>query len=114
MAHRYIIGGPDTGKSELAKQWAINAIHTGDAVCYFDPYGHDIDQLIQYIPKHRRNDVVIFDPTQFAIPLNPLDTEKIALMAGVFASSIKIASGYGGTRHRPYAVYSCHRTRKQF
>lgn len=97
MAHRYIIGQPNSGKSELAKQWTINAIHNGDAVCYFDPYGHDIDDLIQYIPKHRRKDVVIFDPTQFAIPLNPLETKKIALMAGVFASSIKIAAGYGGT-----------------
>lgn len=40
-----------------------------------DPHGDLIEELITHIPEHRKDDVIIFDPTDEAYPfcLNPLD-----------------------------------------
>jgi hypothetical protein len=76
------------------KQWIIDAIHDGFAVCYIDPHGHDTADLLQYIPAARRPSTIVFDPTRYSIPWNPLTAKNIPLTASVFAEAIKIAWGY--------------------
>jgi hypothetical protein len=93
-SHNHIVGGTGSGKSTLMKRWIIDAIRDGHAVCYIDPHGHDTDDILQYIPIKRRRDVVIFDPSQFATPWNPLQTENIPLAANTFLTSIKSAWQY--------------------
>lgn len=95
MAHRHIIGRSGSGKSTLAKQWAIHDIHKGHAVVYFDPHGTDTDELLQYIPAKRRKHTLIFDPTQYAIPWNPLASGNIPRAADTMATAIKYAFGFG-------------------
>lgn len=94
MAHRYIIGSPSTGKTTLLFNWLLSDIHAGHGACYFDFTGNDTDTLLPYIPHERRLDVVIFDPTQFSIPYNPLVTDTPTLTASTFVESIKAAWGY--------------------
>lgn len=91
MAHRHLIGRTGSGKTTLAKEWLIQDIHDGYGVCYFDPHGHDTDDILNYIPKKRRGDVIIFDPTQYAIPWNPLVSENVPLTADTFATGIRVA-----------------------
>ena len=94
--HNHIVGASGSGKSTWTKQNIIDDIHNGFAVCYVDPHGTDTDELLQYIPRKRRADVAIFDPSQFAIPWNPLETENIPLAANTFLTSIKAAWHYDG------------------
>lgn len=77
------------------KQWIIDAINDNHAVCYIDPHGHDTDDLLRYIPAKRRRHTIVFDPTRYSIPWNPLQTDNVPLTASVMAEAIKIAWGYG-------------------
>lgn len=94
MAHSHIVGKSGSGKSTLTKRNIIDAIRAGFAVCYLDIHGHDTDDLLQYIPIKRRKDVVIFDPSQFATPWNPLQTTNAPLAGNTFLTSVKAAWQY--------------------
>ncbi|MFS4438618.1 type IV secretory system conjugative DNA transfer family protein [Paracoccaceae bacterium GXU_MW_L88] len=83
------------GKSTLLKQDILEDITDGHGVLYIDPHGHDTDELLQYIPRKRRNDVILFDPTQYSIPFNPLAIGgETPFIASAFTDSIKDAWGY--------------------
>lgn len=97
IEHTYIIGQTGAGKSTLMKDMAVAAIHEGHGVFYMEPHGSDIDDLLPYIPYERRNDVVLFDPSDadFPIAWNPLEVDGyIALITSAFEGGIKDASGY--------------------
>lgn len=99
MAHHYVIGGSGTGKSSLIKRMILDDIYDGFAVCFIDPHGYDIDELIGHIPKDRIKDTILFDPTDptHYISWNPLqESENQPLTATVIADTIKDAWGYHG------------------
>ncbi|MBA4306976.1 MAG: hypothetical protein C0429_09605 [Sphingopyxis sp.] len=95
MAHTYLIGASGTGKSTLLKQYIREAIEAGHGVFYLDPHGHDTDELIQYIPKNRRQHTILFDPSrEEVVGFNPLfDHSPLAI--SVLMDAIKDAWGYG-------------------
>lgn len=99
--HLYIIGQTGMGKSVLQKTLAKQDIANGNGICVVDPHGDLIDDILEWIPPERTDDVVIFDPSDTARPmgLNLLeaknDDEKdfIALdamnmMIGLFGNEI--------------------------
>lgn len=94
--HTYILGQSGTGKTTLLKQYILDSISAGCGVFYFDPHGHDTDELLQYIPRSRRADVILFDPSREEIlGINPLhDTSNIPRSAAILADTIKEAWGY--------------------
>ena len=99
MAHEYIIGGSGTGKSSLLKHKILEDINAGFGVCFIDPHGHDIDELLGHIPKDRIKDTILFDPTDptHFISWNPLqESDNTPLTATVIADTIKDAWGYHG------------------
>ncbi|HRX64058.1 MAG TPA: TraM recognition domain-containing protein [Candidatus Absconditabacterales bacterium] len=59
--HHYCIGKSGTGKSVYLQTLARQDIWNGDGVCIIDPHGDLIEDLLQYIPKERAKDVVVFD-----------------------------------------------------
>lgn len=75
--HHYIIGQTGTGKSSFISYIARQDILRGDGVCVVDPHGDLIEDILQYIPKERAKDVIIFDPSQLERPmgLNLLEAE---------------------------------------
>lgn len=85
------------GKSTLLKQNIITAISKGHGVFYLDPHGHDTDELLHHIPKFRRNDVILFDPSrEEVVAFNPLeDIDNIPLAVSILLDTIKDAWGYG-------------------
>ncbi|MEJ6011419.1 type IV secretory system conjugative DNA transfer family protein [Novosphingobium aquae] len=97
MAHSYILGQSGVGKSTLLKQHIITAIAKGHGVFYLDPHGHDTDELLHYIPKARRNDVILFDPSrEEVVAFNPLeDITNVPLAVSILLDTIKDAWGYG-------------------
>ncbi len=60
--HFYVLGKTGVGKSTLFKNMIISDILAGDGVCYIDPHGQDVEDLLNYIPEHRIKDIVYFNP----------------------------------------------------
>ncbi|MBU0576055.1 type IV secretion system DNA-binding domain-containing protein [Patescibacteria group bacterium] len=60
--HMYVIGKTGTGKSTLLANMAINDLKQNEGMCVIDPHGDLIETILDYIPSHRINDVVYFNP----------------------------------------------------
>ena len=75
MRHFYMIGQTGTGKTTLLKNMIMQDINNGEGVCYIDPHGTDIEDVLNSIPEHRKEDVIYFDPSdsQWPIGLNMLE-----------------------------------------
>ena len=74
MQHIYVIGKSGTGKSTLLKNMAISDIERGNGLCVIDPHGDLSKDILQYIPEHRKDDLIYFDATNTNNPIafNPL------------------------------------------
>lgn len=60
--HHYIIGKSGTGKSSLLSYMIRQDIQNGEGIAVIDPHGDLIEDALNYIPKERVKDVIIFDP----------------------------------------------------
>ncbi|HRH26127.1 MAG TPA: TraM recognition domain-containing protein [Candidatus Paceibacterota bacterium] len=69
MRHMYVIGQTGTGKSTLIKNMAIQDIQNSDGVCFIDPHGVDIQDILASVPKERYDDVIYFDPSYTPRPM---------------------------------------------
>jgi len=63
------VGQTGTGKSVLLSNMAVHDIEAGKGICLIDPHGDLIDSILSVIPKHRYDDVIIFDPGDIERPL---------------------------------------------
>lgn len=75
LRHFYVIGQTGTGKTHIMKSMIIQDIVNGDGVCFIDPHGSDIQDILDHIPPERIDDVIYFDPayTERPMALNMLD-----------------------------------------
>jgi hypothetical protein len=64
LRHFYIIGQTGTGKTTLMKNMLAQDIVDGHGVCFIDPHGTDIADVLGSIPESRRDDVIYFDPAR--------------------------------------------------
>jgi hypothetical protein len=65
----YIIGKTGTGKTELLKDLIMQDIKAGRGVCFMDPHGDAIEDLLQLIPPERAEDVIYFRPSDYERPM---------------------------------------------
>jgi type IV secretory pathway TraG/TraD family ATPase VirD4 len=74
--HCYIIGKTGVGKTTLIENMVIQDIQNGRGVALVDPHGDPAENVINYIPNNRVNDIVNFDPsdTEFPVAFNVLET----------------------------------------
>lgn len=72
--HLYIIGKSGVGKSKLQELMIRQDIAYGHGVCAIDPHGEFIDDILDFIPESRIEDVCIIDPSDIEFPasFNPL------------------------------------------
>jgi hypothetical protein len=75
--HMYIIGRTGTGKTELMKNMTIQDIRNGEGLCIVDPHGDFVEDVLQYVPKERAEDVILFEPSDMERPfgLNMLEVK---------------------------------------
>jgi type IV secretory pathway TraG/TraD family ATPase VirD4 len=66
--HVYIIGKTGAGKSTLLKNMAVQDIKNGRGVAVIDPHGDLAEDLLNFIPKNRLNDVIYFNPADTRHP----------------------------------------------
>lgn len=96
--HLYVIGKTGTGKSTLLANMAINDLKNNEGLCVIDPHGDLVETLLNYIPSHRINDVVYFDPA------DPERTVKLNLFEGKNVEHRElIASGIVAVFQKLYA-----------
>ncbi|HEY1037432.1 MAG TPA: type IV secretory system conjugative DNA transfer family protein [Candidatus Paceibacterota bacterium] len=69
MRHFYAIGQTGTGKSTMLRNMIIQDIKNGDGVCFIDPHGSDVQDILAHIPKERYDDVIYFDPSHIDRPM---------------------------------------------
>lgn len=67
--HLYVIGQTGTGKTNFMKSMVHQDIMNGDGVCFIDPHGETVEELLALIPKERAQDVIYFNPGDVARPL---------------------------------------------
>jgi len=92
--HMYIVGQTGTGKSTLLMNMVIADLRAGHGVAVIDPHGQLIEEILQFVPRHRTNEVVYFNPSDAENPigLNVLearDEEEKQLVASSLISVFK-------------------------
>ncbi len=75
--HIYILGKTGMGKTTLLENMILADIYAGHGCCYIDPHGDTAEKIVDFIPPHRINDVVYFNPADVAYPMgfNILETD---------------------------------------
>ncbi|NCS98926.1 type IV secretory system conjugative DNA transfer family protein [Candidatus Parcubacteria bacterium] len=68
--HVYIIGKTGMGKSTILENMAAQDIQNNNGLCFIDPHGSAIDEIIQYVPKERVKDVLYFAPFDMENPIS--------------------------------------------
>ena len=69
LRHFYLIGQTGTGKSALLKNMVLQDIKSGAGVCFIDPHGTDVLDILSAIPPERMDDVIYFDPASVDRPM---------------------------------------------
>lgn len=72
--HMYIIGKSGVGKSKLLELMIRQDIAYGQGLCIIDPHGELIEDILNFIPEERIEDVCLIDPGDVEYPssFNPL------------------------------------------
>jgi len=69
LRHFYIIGQTGTGKTTLMMTMIRQDILSGEGVCYIDPHGTNIQEILGYVPPERYDDLIYFDPSYMPRPM---------------------------------------------
>lgn len=90
--HMLILGQTGVGKTTLIKTMARSDFENGHGVMIIDPHGDLSEELLALVPKHRKNDVVYFNPADSEhCPSFNLLAEKITKDNSVIVSAIILA-----------------------
>lgn len=67
--HMFIIGATGTGKTELLKSMIMQDIRAGKGICFMDPHGDAVEDILKMIPPERAEDVIYFRPSDTERPM---------------------------------------------
>lgn len=67
--HHYVIGKSWGGKSVFIGYLARQDMRNGDGICVIDPHGDLVEDVLDFTPKERAKDVVVFDPSDTERPM---------------------------------------------
>ncbi len=78
LRHLYVIGQTGSGKTGFLRTLIEQDIKNGNGVCFIDPHGNDILEVLATIPPERYEDVIYFDPANVDRPfgLNMLEYDQ--------------------------------------
>lgn len=72
--HVYMVGKSGVGKSKLLELLVRQDISYGQGLCFIDPHGDVIEEILKFVPEERIEDVVLVDPSdsEWPVSFNPL------------------------------------------
>lgn len=68
LRHLYVIGQTGTGKTGFLKTLIEQDLKAGNGLCFIDPHGNDILDVLAAVPPERYEDVIYFDPAEISRP----------------------------------------------
>ena len=68
--HMYLIGKTGVGKSTTLESMIYQDIQNGHGVAVIDPHGDLASKALDFIPSHRVNDTIYFDPGDSEYPIS--------------------------------------------
>lgn len=101
LSHTHVIGSIGMGKSTLLANMFIQDIELGGGAVMFDPHGDIIEDILLRIPEHRKNDVIILDPSDSDFPLGfnllhaETEAEKLVLSSDLVSAFRRYATSWG-------------------
>jgi len=75
--HVYIVGKTGMGKTAMLQNMAIQDIQRGNGVGFVDPHGEAAEELLDFVPSNRINDVVYVNPADLNYPIAFNVMEKV-------------------------------------
>ncbi len=111
LQHIHVLGKTGTGKSTFLKTMMIQDLHNGHGFGVIDPHGDLADEILDFVPKHRINDVVYFNPAdkEYPIGLNLLEHVEPArrpLVASGVVGAFKSIFGDSWGPRTEYILYA--------
>jgi len=67
--HVYLIGKTGMGKTTMLQNMIIGDIYAGNGVAIVDPHGDVAEDILDFIPDNRVNDVIYFNPADLEYPI---------------------------------------------
>jgi len=67
--HVYVIGKTGMGKTAMLQNMAIQDIQNGNGLGFVDPHGEAAEELLDFVPSSRINDVVYINPGDLDFPI---------------------------------------------
>ena len=67
--HLYVIGKTGMGKTQLLLNMAVQDIRAGRGLGFVDPHGEAAEELLDFVPSDRVNDVIYFNPADLDFPV---------------------------------------------
>ena len=67
--HFYLLGKTGAGKTTLFKNMFLSDVLAGEGACFIDPHGEVVEEILDYIPEHRKKDVIYFNPADVNNPI---------------------------------------------
>lgn len=101
LRHTHIIGSTGVGKSTLIANMLLEDAEKGNGCAIFDPHGDIIDDILLRIPEHRKDDVILIDPSDLNFPIGfnllqaTTETEKIILSSDLVSAFKRHATVWG-------------------
>ena len=105
--HLYIIGQTGTGKSGSLELLALSDIYHNEGYAIIDPHGDFAQNNLRFIPEHRLNDVIYFNPSDTAFPLgfNPLEVTDPSRKSNISSEVIGVLKRMFGDSWGPRLEY---------
>jgi len=77
--HFYIVGKTGMGKTVMLQNMAVQDIQEGRGLGFIDPHGEAAEELLDFVPSSRINDVVYINPADLDYPIAFNVMEKVSL-----------------------------------